>query len=313
MHRNLWTSIAVLGVLSAASAGYAQNSEGQASAETVVTVLPKNGEAAAPLPESALKVEVNGKQVQPATWQPYGKGEIQMVLLIDNSARFSFGRNLGDLATFIKNLPPNVSAAVAYMQNGAAVLSGTLSKDRTATAGELHLPSGTPGSNASPYFCLQDLVKHWPAARSVARREVLMITDGVDPYNVRYDPENPYITSTLDAVNRGGLVVYSIYWRDQGGLDNSQYETNAGQSYLTQVADASGGNFYYEGLTNPVSFVPFLSDLQRRLDNQYELEVPVRAQKKEDYPSLKVRAEGSAVKITAANRVATAPEGAAAQ
>ncbi len=310
--RNLWNGIAVLGIIAANGAAYAQT-EGRASAESVVTVLPKSGEAAAPVPESALKVEVNGKQVQPSTWQPYGKGEVQMVLLIDNSARTSFGRNLSDLANFLKNLPPNVSAAVAYMQNGAAVFSGTLSKDHAAAAGALHLPSGTPGSNASPYFCLEDLVKHWPAPRSAARREVLMITDGTDPYNVRYDPENPYITSTLDAVNRGGLVVYSIYWRDQGGLDNSLYQTNAGQSYLTQVADATGGNFYYEGLTNPVSFVPFLSDLRRRLDNQYELAVPVRPEKKEDYPSLKVRSDIGAVKITAANRVAVAPEGTAAQ
>ena len=305
-------SALALGVAVLAGSGFAQT-EGASSSESVVTVLPRNGEAAAPVPQSALKVEVNGKETQPITWRPYGQGEVQLVLLIDNAARSSFGRNLSDLAAFIKNLPPNVSAGIAYMENGRAVFSGPLSKDRASVAGQLHLPSGTPGSNASPYFCLQDLVKHWPAQRSAARREVLMITDGVDPYTVRYDPENPYINATLDAVNRGGLVVYSMYWRDQGGLSGTSYETNAGQNYLSQVAETTGGYFYYQGLTNPVSFVPFLADFSRRLDNQYELVVPVKPEKKEGYASLKVKTDVGGVKVTAANRIAVAPEGAAAQ
>ncbi len=301
-----------LGVTLLTTAGaWAQGDAGPSRAQTVVTVLPKGGEAAAAIPESALKVEVGGKTVQPLEWRPYGQGEVQLVLLIDNSARTSFGRNLDDLSKFIKDLPPNVTAGVAYMQNGAAVFANPLSKDHTSVAGELHLPAGSPGSNASPYFCLQDLAKRWPAAPSAARREVVMITDGVDPYNVRYDPQNPYIQTALDASNRAGLVVYSIYWRDQGRLSGTFYETDAGQNYLTQVADATGGNLYYQGLTNPVSFVPFLSDLSRRLENQYELAVPVKAEKKGSFDSLKVKTDIGGLKLRAADRVAVAPEGAA--
>ncbi len=307
-------SAAALGLaLLTATGARAQDEGAPASAQTVVTVLPKGNEAAAPVPQSSLKVEVDGKTVQPSDWHPYGKGEVQLVLLIDNSARTSFGRNLQDLSKFIENLPPNVSADVAYMQNGVAVMSGALSKDHANVAARLHLPGGSPGSNASPYFCLQDLAKRWPAGPSAARREVLMITDGVDPYNVRYDPENPYIQATLDATNRAGLVVYSIYWRDQGGLSGTFYETNAGQNYLTQVADATGGNLYYQGLTNPVSFLPFLADFSRRLENQYELGMPVKAEKKESYASLKVKTDVGGLKLTAPQRVAVAPAGVAAQ
>ncbi len=308
------TSAAAFGLALLTAAGAAaQDEAAPANAQTVVTVLPKSGEAPIPVPQSALKVEVDGKSVQPAVWQPYGKGEVQLVLLIDNSARTSFGRNLQDLTKFIQNLPPNVAADVAYMQNGVAVMSGALSKDHANVATRLHLPGGSPGSNASPYFCLQDLAKRWPAGPSAARREVLMITDGVDPYNVRYDPQNPYILATLDVTNRAGLVVYSIYWRDQGGLSGTLYETDAGQNYLTQVADATGGTLYYQGLTNPVSLVPFLADFTRRLDNQYELAVPVKTEKKESYASLKVKTEVGGVKLTAPQRVAVAPAGVAAQ
>ncbi len=287
----------------------AQNEGGSATADTVVTILPKKGDAAPPVPQSSLEVKVDGKKTQPTTWQPYGHGEVQLVLLIDDSARSSFGRNLDDLSTFVSGLPPNVSVAVAYMLNGAAQFTGPLSKDKAGVAKTIHLPGGTPGSNASPYFCLQDLAKRWPAPPSAARREVLMITDGVDEYNLRYDPDDPYVHAAMDAANRANLVIFSIYYRDQGRLSRSFYETNAGQNYLFQVADATGGNVYYEGLSNPVSFQPFLQDLDRRLENQYELGVPVKPEKKVSYADLKVKSDVGAVKLKAANRVAVAAEG----
>ncbi len=291
-----------------------QNEGSQAGADTVVTILPKSGEAAAPIPQSGLEVKVNGKTVQPLAWRAYGQGEVQLVMLIDDSARSSFGRNLDDLATFVNSLPPNVSVGVAYMQNGAAVFTGPLSKDHAGVAKTLHLPGGSPGSNASPYFCLQDLARRWPeGAPASTRREVLMITDGVDEYNLRYDPDDPYVHAALDAANRAGLVIFSIYYRDQGRLSRNFYETNAGQNYLFQVADATGGNVYYEGLTNPVSFQPFLSDLSRRLENQYELGVPVKPEKKATFADLKVKTDVGGVKLRAANRVAVNAAGSAAQ
>lgn len=286
----------------------AQSPDAPLTVDTVVTALPKNKEAAPPVPESALRVKVDGKTVTPTVWQPYGNGEIQLVLLIDGSLRSSIGRNLSDLATFIQQLPPNVAAAIAYMQNGASVFMGPFSTDHAAVAKTLRLPGGIPGSNASPYFCIEDLAKRWPAPPSAARREVLMITDGVDEYNLRYDPDDPYVHAAIDAANQAHLVLFSIYYRDQGRLSRSFYETNAGQNYLFQVADATGGNVYYEGLMNPVSFVPFLTDLSRRLDNQYELGVPVKPERKPSFADLRLKTEGAPVKLTVANRIAVPAE-----
>ncbi len=302
-----------LSALIAAPLMHAQTEGAAPTANSVVTILPKSGDAVAPIPETSLEVKVDGKRVAPAAWQPYGQGEVQLVMLIDDSARTSFGRNLDDLSSFVNGLPPNVSVGVAYMQNGAASFSGPLSKDHAGVAKTIHLPGGSPGSNASPYFCLQDLAKRWPAGPSSARREVLMITDGVDEYNLRYDPEDPYVQSAINDANRAGLVIFSIYYRDQGRFSRSFYETNAGQNYLTQVADATGGNLYYEGLTNPVSFTPFLSDLNKRLQNQYELGVPVKEQKKLSFADLKVKSDVGSIKVRAANRVVVAPEGSVAQ
>ncbi len=67
------------------------------------------------------------------------------------------------------------------------------------------------------------------------------------------------------------LIVYSIYWTDTGRFNRGMFAANAGQNLLLQVTDATGGNSYWIGMGNPVSLIPYLDDIKRRLDNQYEL------------------------------------------
>jgi hypothetical protein len=286
----------------------AQDAGSQPASGTIVTVLPKHGETVLPVPQSSLEVKVDGKKVEPLAWQPYGNSKVQLVILMDGSLRSSFGRSLDEMANFIKGLPPNVAVGIAYMQNGAAVFESPISFDHAKAVGALHLPAGSPGSSASPYFCLEDLAKRWPVAPSNDRREVVMITDGVDPYNLRYDPQDPYLQAAISAANWAKLVVYSIFWHNQGFLSRTNYETNAGQNYLFAVADATGGNVYYQGTMNPVSITPYLSDLATRLENQYELAVPVKPEKKVSYADLRIKTDVGSVKLKAANQIAVPPK-----
>jgi len=164
----LTTAIALLVAVTA----YAQNGAGQGQA--VVTVLPKHeGELPASVTNQDLAVKVNGKNAKVTKWKQYESpgNNLELVLLIDNSARGSLGRQMGDIEQFIKSLPPNVTAAIAYMQNGRAVFATPLSADHGRVLSALHLPGGGAGSNASPYFCLSDLAKKlaFTGSRSTAR------------------------------------------------------------------------------------------------------------------------------------------------
>jgi len=56
----------------------------------------------------------------------------------------------------------------------------------------LHLPGGSIGSSASPYFCLSDLAQHClPEIAGTARSG--HGDDGIDNYERRFDPEDPYV------------------------------------------------------------------------------------------------------------------------
>jgi len=240
----------------------------------IVTVNPKSAEGVTTIPRQTISLYENRKVQEVAGWVPL-RGErsgLQLVVLLDDSSRGNLGLQLNDLRSFITKLPPTTQVSIGYMRNGAPNLAQNFTSDHAQAVKSLRLPSGTAGINGSPYFCLSDLVKHWPGGDSNVRREVIMVTDGVDRYSGgRFDPNNPYVQAATSDAQKAGVIVYSIYYRGAGRLDNSFAVTDGGQNYLTQVSDSTGGKVYLEGFGNPVSFAPFLSDIQRKLQNQYEL------------------------------------------
>jgi hypothetical protein len=298
------------GTLLVAAPAYAQSDSNQGQGQAVVTVLPKHD--GDPLPPSVLNqdfsVKLDGKPAKVTTWTPFkSQDSVELVLLIDGSARNSLGGQMEYLAHFLNSLPPNTKAAVAYMENGRAAFAGPLASDHAHVSKQLHLPGGSTGSDASPYFCLSDLAKHWPSQDSTARREVLMVTDGVDNYQRQFDPDDPYVQAAIADSVRARLVVYSIYWKDQGRADSSAYSDNTGQSLAREVTEATGGKSFWEGTGNPVSFEPYLDDLTRRLRNQYELGFTGHVGGKAEVESLKLKLSAPGTEIDAPQQVLVAP------
>jgi hypothetical protein len=294
-------------VLMAASLGlpaFAAANE-QGSGQTLITVLPKNNESGLSLQAQNVQLKVDGKQSTITNFAPAkGPGSpLELVLLIDSSARTSLGTQLNDIEGFIKEMPQNTRIAIAYMENGRAAFSAPLSSNPAQVIAGLHLPVGVPGQSSSPYFCLSDLAKNWPSHDMTARREVVMITDGVDYYQMHLDLDDPYVMASIQDSVRAGLVVYSFYWKNTGRVDRSEYENNAGQSLLSEVTQATGGNSYWEGTGNPVSFDPFFKDLRQRFQNQYRVSFSSDLKNKPQVQHMSVKLSGAEAKVTAPQQV----------
>ena len=265
--RRILPAIALAPLL-AGSGLFAQ--EGTVEATAVVTVVPKDGQQAAFLTPKDLKVTSNRKPATVTSWMPLrgDRAGLELIVLIDDSARSRLGQQIPDIKQFIRGLPPQAQVGVAYMRNGQSVIFQNLTGDREAAANALRMPMGSAGSNASPYFCLSDLAKRWPSNNPDNRREVLMVTDGVDNYGgARFDPENPYVLTAISDSQKARLIVDSIYYRDSG----DSRDASGGQDYLEMTAKGTGGKAYNQLTITPVSFAPYLNDLHSRLMNQYEL------------------------------------------
>lgn len=244
--------------------------------QVVVTIEPdKHGAPAAALQAADLSVKEDYKAVNIVNVQPLPAHQpIQLVIYIDDSLQPSSSLQFADLKKFIGQLPANVQVAIAYMQSGHAVMASGFTSDRRVSANSVRLPMGQVDIDASPYFCLSSLAKHWPEGSDPsAIRQVLMITDGIDRYFAprQYNPEDPYVATAISDAQKNHLIVSSIYFRDMGRVDRGMNAAFIGDSYLLNVAQGTGGTMYSSGLGNPVTLVPFFDNFSKRLSNQYVL------------------------------------------
>jgi hypothetical protein len=297
-----FAAAATLALLAASAWPQSDNLSGRA----ILTVLPTHPEAQnASLTANQLEVKLDGKQatVTRLTQLTSANSSLELILLIDGGVRASLYGQASDIIGFAKEIPSNTTMTIAYMENGRAAVQGPLSSDATAVESGLHMTTGGAGSNASPYFCLSDLAKHWPSTNSGARRIVVMITNGVDEYDRRFDPDDPYVQSAINDTLHAGIVVFTIYWRDQGRAGSSEAESDSGQNLLLQVAQATGGNSYWQGASNPVSLKPYFDDLRRRLRSEYALGLSAPFKGKPFRASLKLKASAPNAKVTAPQSV----------
>ena len=281
----------------------------QAPARAVLTVTSKG---AAVLTPASIEVDINGHAAPVQSVDKLAPEQTQVALLLDDGLRTSIGRQFSDIEQFINGLKPGVEVMVGYMQNGRVVTAQAFTADHAAAAKTLRLPFSTAGVSASPYLCLSDFVQHWSKAEAAygtpaqtptrKTRFVLMLTNGVDPYNGSTSPLNqdsPYVTSAANDAQRAGVAVYSIYF-PESGIRGGQ-AAFSGQSYLAQVAETTGGEAFNQLRGNPPSLTPFFNDFLGALDQTYV--ATFNAPETKGLASLRVKTKVNGLKVRASKQI----------
>ena len=228
---------------------------------------------------------------------------LELFVAIDEACSPSLAQQLDEIRRFINSQPATTSIGVAYMRNGTVDVLQQLTTDHAQAAKSLRLPLGEPGLSASPYQSVVDLIKRWPGgSRDWVRREVLMISDGIDRLGGG-GPADSYVYSAIEQIQRAGVVIYAIYASAVGHYGHTFWRLNWGQNYLSQVTDETGGEAYFMGLETPIAFSPYLDALAHRLDHQYLLGFLARPGPKAGLQKVDLRSEVPNVDLVAADRV----------
>jgi hypothetical protein len=294
------------GTLLLAAQSFAQTDGQQGQGRVVVTVMPKHaGDAPVTISQQDLKLAVSGRASSVTGWEPLRGPEdsLELVVLIDNSARTTLGKQLDDIEHFIEGLPPNAKSVIGYMDYGRAGLTGPLSADHAEVLRGLRMPQGVAHSIGGAYVCLSDLAKNWPSRDAKARREVVIVSDGIGGLSSGFMQTDPYLQAAINDSVRAGLVVYSIFWGNRVGSDRPSIAAVAGQGLLNQLSEATGGNSYQMGNGNPVSFQPYFKDLTRRLQNQYRLSFAAGLKNEPEIASLKLKIKVPGTEIDSPTQV----------
>jgi hypothetical protein len=302
-HASLFLVVCACG---ASAAG--QQSANGVPAHMVVTVEPHHGSEVPPVNREDVMVYEGKDRDAVIEWIPAqgDRAGLELFIMLDDGADSSLGQQLQDLRKFIDAQPASTKIGIAYMQNGTARIEQNLTSDHAQAAKALRLPMGIRGANGSPYFSLTDLIKRWP--ESPERREVLMASDGVDLFYGSGDLLDPYVDEAIQNAQRAGILVSAIYTPGVGHFGHSYWQTYWGQLYLAQLADKTGGEAYYIGFNGPpVSFAPYLEDLDHRLSHQYFLTFLAKPPKKAGWQPVKLRTEVPKVDLVSADRIYVAP------
>jgi hypothetical protein len=217
-----------------------------------------------------VMVYLDNQRMRVTGWEPIQNERIglQLWILIDDGTDTSLGSQLEDLRKFALEQPSTTQIGIGYLQNGTVRELQKPTADHALAAKAIRLPLGLPGASASPYLALIDLIQKWPAGDQA--REVVMITSGIDP-DYGPGPSNPYLDRAIAAAQRAGVVVHSIYFGSAGHSGHSFWQINWGQNYLSQLAEETGGEFFWLGNSNPVSFDPYFKELNQHFGSQHVL------------------------------------------
>ena len=270
----------------------------------IVTVEPKKGSEAPVVNREDVMVYEGKIRDQVTEWIP-AQGDhagLEFYVLIDDASSSALDTQLRDIKTFIAGLPSTAQVGVAYMQNGMARIEQKLTSDHDLATKAIRLPLGYFSANASPYFSLSDLVKHWVPNGN--RHEVIMITSGFDPYYGVGDTSDPYLTLAIGDCQRAGVVVSAIYAPGGGHFGHSYWINYWGQIYLSKLTEETGGEGYSINFIGASpDFSPYLKDATNRLDHQYLLTFLAQPEKKSGLRPVKLRTELHNVDLVAAHAV----------
>ena len=281
-----------------------QQSAPGVAVSTVVTIEPRRGKSIPPIETEDIAVS-EGNDKRPVTGLLPLEGEhagMQLLLLLDDSAASSMNTEIDTLKNFVKSLPATTQIGIGYMRNGMSEMISNFTTDHTAAANSIRVVLGPGGADVSPYDSLSDAIKNWPQNQA-ERREVIMISSGIEGLGGGYTADNPYVNKGIEDAQKAGVIVYTIYTPAVGHFGHSFWRANWGQNFLAQLSEETGGESYFLGLGPVVSFQPYLNEILDRQRHQFLLTFTARPERKAGLEPVKIRIKEKDADITAPDRV----------
>ena len=224
---------------------------------------------------------------------------LELYVLVDHCSNCEAGSQFQELSHFIGSQPASVKVGIAYILNGRLQVAEKPTADHARAVEALNTPEGS--QPASPFRALAELIRTWPA--SAARREVLMISNGINP-SAKETLQDPTAEEALTAAQRAGIVVFVVYHPSADYIKTDPSALYNGQVQLAHVADETGGEAYFLGFGPLPSLAPFLSDLADHLANQYLLEFTVDpARSGDELRQVTVKSKTSDLELMVPDRV----------
>jgi VWFA-related protein len=197
---------------------------------------------------------------------------ITLAVLIQDDLVTSASNEIKPIGGFIRGLPAGSRVMVGFIRAGSLQIRQKFTSDLERAARALRVPMGV--ASAAPYNPYVEVIEALNRFESQpsGRRSLLLVSDGLD-ISRGVDSSSPGqsvdLQRAINEAQRRSVAIYSFYEPSvtlgQGG--NAILVGNA-QGSLQRLSDETGGKAYFQGTGAPVSFDPFLKDLNTTLEKQ---------------------------------------------
>ena len=238
-----------------------------------VTIRVKENTEVEELQNIDLTISEDGEPQTIISLRGFGNSPVTLAILIQEDVVPSVGTEIRALADFVRALPKGSRVMVGYLRTGSLQLKQRFTNDLERAAKALRPPSGfASASPYNPYVEVIEALKKFEA-QPLGRRAILLVSDGLD-ISRGVDSSSP--TQSVDlqrAVNesqRRGVAIYGFYAPTTSAAGNPALIANA-QSSLLRLSNETGGLAFFQGTGAPVSFEPFIRELDVSLQKQAAL------------------------------------------
>ena len=251
-------------------------SRGPGRPVTIPVTIRVKEEAAAEVEEFQnidLSISEDGEPQTIISIRGFGNSPVTLAILIQEDVVPSVGTEIRALADFIRKLPKGSRVMVGNLRAGSLQVRQRFTNDLEKAAKALRPPSGFPSASPyNPYIEVVEALKKFEG-QPLGRRAILLVSDGLD-VSRGIDSSSP--TQSVDlqrAINesqRRSVAIYGFYAPTTLAAGNPSLIANA-QGSLLRLSNETGGMAFFQGTGAPVSFEPFIRELDISLQKQAAL------------------------------------------
>jgi hypothetical protein len=197
---------------------------------------------------------------------------VTLAILMQDDLESSVSTESKGMANFVRRLPTGSRVMIGYIRTGSLDVRRKFTTDLEKAAAGVRPPlSLASASPFNPYVEVIEALRRFDA-QPLGRRAIVLVSDGVDTSR-GLDSSSPGLSLDLQrAINeaqRRSVPIYSIYVPSAGGA-GGLLGIN-GQSCLERLSKETGGVAFFEGTGAPVSFDPFIKEIDASISMQIAL------------------------------------------
>ena len=195
---------------------------------------------------------------------------LTLALLLQDNLASSINNETRGLGDFIRHQPSGTRIMTGYIRAGSLEVRRKFTTDLEKAASTLRSPLGL--ASAAPFNPFVEIIEALRRfdSQPLGRRAIILVSDGLDVsrgFDSSAAGQSLDLQRAITEAQRRSVAIYSIYVPSVA-VENNQLLGANGQSCLERLSSETGGHAFFQGTGAPVSFDPFLREIDSSLSRQ---------------------------------------------